>query len=52
MKRFLLISAILLLPLAETRAGINPFRPYKPLSDIDYAQNLSLGKNTASINAL
>ena len=49
MKRFLLISAILLLPIAETRAGINPFRPYKPLSDIDYAQNLSLGKNTASI---
>jgi membrane-associated phospholipid phosphatase len=49
MKRILLISAILLLPLTGIRAGINPFRPYKPLSEIDYTLNWSLGKDHASI---
>ena len=49
MKRILLISAILLLPITGAHAGVNPFRPYKPLSEIDYTQNWSLGKDTASI---
>ena len=49
MKRTLLISAILLLPLTGAYAGINPFKPYKPLKEIDYSLNLSLGKDPSSI---
>lgn len=48
MKRFLLIS-FLLLPATGIRAVINPFKPYKPLNEIDYAQNWSLGKDPSSI---
>ena len=48
MKRLLLIS-ILLLPATGIRAGINPFKPYKPLSEIDYSLNWSLGYDSASI---
>ena len=49
MKRLLLISTILLLPFAGVNAVINPFKPYKPLDEIDYSLNLSLGKDAASI---
>lgn len=49
MKRLLLILTILLLPLTGVNAAINPFKPYKPLSEIDYTLNWSLGKDTASI---
>lgn len=48
MKRLLLIS-ILLLAATGIRAGINPFKPYKPLKEIDYSHNLSLGKEPSSI---
>ena len=49
MKRTLFISAILLLPFTGAYAGINPFKPYKPLKEIDYSQNLALGKDPSSI---
>lgn len=49
MKRTLFISAILLFPLTGAYAGINPFKPYKPLNEIDYSHNLSLGKDPSSI---
>ena len=49
MKRTLFISAILLFPLTGAYAGINPFKPYKPLKEIDYSHNLSLGKDPSSI---
>ena len=49
MKRILIISAILLFPLTGIRAVINPFKPYKPLNEIDYTLNWSLGKDPASI---
>lgn len=48
MKRLLLI-AILLLSAMATSAGINPFKPYKPLNEIDYTLNWSLGKDSTSI---
>ena len=48
MKRLLLIS-ILLLAATGIRAGINPFRPYKPFSEIDYSLNYSLTKDSSSI---
>lgn len=49
MKRFLLISAILLFPITGAYAGINPFKPYKPLNEIDYRQNWELGFDTLSL---
>jgi membrane-associated phospholipid phosphatase len=49
MKRTLLISAILLLPFTGAHAIINPFKPYKPLREIDYALNWSLGRDSSSI---
>lgn len=49
MKRILLISAILLLPLTGIKGMINPFKPYKPLNQIDYSLNWSLGKDPTSI---
>lgn len=49
MKRILLISAILALNITGAHAGINPFKPYKPLSEIDYAKNISLSKDPGSI---
>lgn len=48
MKRLLLI-AILLLSAMATSAGINPFKPYKPLNEIDYTLNWYLGKDSTSI---
>ena len=48
MKRLLLIS-ILMLSATGIRAGINPFKPYKPLSEIDYSLNWSLGYDSTSI---
>lgn len=49
MKGLLLISTILLLPLAGANAAINPFKPYKPLDEIDYSLNRSLGNDNSSI---
>lgn len=48
MKRLQLIS-ILLLSAIGVSAGINPFKPYKPLNEIDYALNWSLGYDSTSI---
>jgi len=48
MKRLLLIS-IMLMSAMGIRAGINPFKPYKPLNQIDYALNWSLGYDSTSI---
>ena len=49
MKKLRLISFLLLLSVTQTYAGINPFKPYKPLGQIDYALNWSLGYDSASI---
>jgi len=49
MKKLLLISFFLLLPMAGAYAAINPFKPYKPLNQIDYALNWSLGQDSTSI---
>ena len=48
MKRLLLIS-ILLLSATGIKAGFNPFKPYKPLSEIDWSYNWSLGHDSSSI---
>lgn len=48
MKRLLIIS-ILLLPATGIKAGFNPFKPYKPLSEIDWSYNWSLGHDSTSI---
>lgn len=40
---------LLLVPFVGTKAVINPFKPYKPLNEIDFASNLSLGKDPSSI---
>lgn len=48
MKRLLLIT-FLLMPALCIRAVINPFKPYKPFSEIDYSLNWSLGKDSTSI---
>ena len=40
---------IALVPLSGIRAQINPFKPYKPLNQIDFALNISLGQDTSSI---
>ena len=49
MKRALLISALLLYTALETVAAINPFKPYKPLSEIDFGLNWEAGKEPTSI---
>jgi hypothetical protein len=49
MKRNLLISAILSLTITGAHAGINPFKPYMPLTEIDYAHNWSVGHDSTSI---
>jgi membrane-associated phospholipid phosphatase len=49
MKKLLFISFLLLLPTAGAYAAINPFKPYKPLNQIDYALNWSLGYDSTSI---
>jgi len=38
-----------LVPLSGVWASINPFKPYKPLNQIDYARNWSLGYDSTSI---
>ena len=45
------LSAVLLalVPLSGVWASINPFKPYKPLNQIDYTLNWSLGYDSASI---
>ena len=49
MKRLLLISVLLAFPFIGISAFINPFKPYKPLKEIDYSFNWSLGKDSSSI---
>ena len=49
MKRNLLISAILSLTITGAHAGINPFKPYMPLTELDYAYNWSVGHDSTSI---
>ena len=49
MNKSLLISAVILFTFTGIRASINPFKPYKPLNEIDYQLNLSLGRDTASM---
>lgn len=49
MKRLLFISFLLLVTATETAGAFNPFKPYKPLNEIDYALNWSLGYDSASI---
>ena len=50
MKKTIFTVLILLLPLSESlTAAINPFKPYKPLGQIDYAMNWSLGYDSTSI---
>ena len=46
MNKSLLISAVILFTFTGIRASINPF---KPLNEIDYQLNLSLGRDTASM---
>lgn len=48
MKRLLLIS-IMLLSATGIKAGFNPFKPYKPLSEINWSYNWSLGQDSSSI---
>ena len=49
MNKSLLISAVILFTFTGIRASINPFKPYKPLNEIDYQLNFSLGRDTASM---
>ena len=49
MKRILLISAMLLPSLTGIKGMINPFKPYKPLNEIDYTLNWEKGKEPTSI---
>ena len=49
MKKLLFISVLLMFPYMGIRAGINPFKPYKPLSEINYSLNWSLGEDPSSI---
>lgn len=49
MKKLLFISVMLLCPIAGIKAVINPFKPYKPLKEIDYSLNWSLGYDSSSI---
>lgn len=49
MKNILISLILLSVPFSGARAIINPFKPYKPLTEIDYARNWSLGHDSASI---
>lgn len=49
MKKILCAILSAVLPLTGLWAQINPFKPYKPLNQIDYAQNMSLGYDSTSI---
>lgn len=49
MKNFLCAILLALVPLSGIWAQINPFKPYKPLNQIDYSLNWSLGQDTSSI---
>ena len=49
MKKNLCAVLIALIPLSGAWAGINPFKPYKSLNQIDYALNWSLGYDSTSI---
>ena len=49
MKKILLITTVLLFPFWGVKAAINPFKPHKPLNEIDYSLNYSLTKDPSSI---
>lgn len=49
MNKKLCAVLLALVPLSGVWASINPFKPYKPLNQIDYALNWSLGHDTSSI---
>lgn len=49
MKKNLCALLLALVPLSGVWASINPFKPYKPLNQIDYARNWSLGYDSTSI---
>ncbi len=49
MKKYLCALLYSLVPTYGILAAINPFKPYMPLKEIDYAQNLSLGHDSSSI---
>ena len=49
MKRLTLIYLILLFPATGIKAAINPFKPYRPFSEIDCSLNLALSQDSASI---
>lgn len=49
MNKKLCAVLLALIPLSGVWAQINPFKPYKPLNEIDYSLNWSLGKDSASI---
>ena len=49
MKKALITLLLILVPFAGSWAVINPFKPYMPLDEIDYALNWSLGNDSTSI---
>lgn len=49
MNKLPVISIFLLMTATQTVAAFNPFKPYRPLNQIDYALNWSLGKDPSSI---
>ena len=49
MRRSFYIMLLFLVPFAGAKAMINPFKPYKPLNEIDYSLNWSLGEDKSSI---
>lgn len=49
MKKNLYALLLALVPLSGVWASINPLKPYKPLNQIDYARNWSLGYDSTSI---
>lgn len=49
MKKIIYILLAALIPSSGSIWGINPFKPYKPLREIDYARNISLGRDSGSI---
>lgn len=49
MNKKLCALLLVFVPISGIWASINPFKPYKPLNEIDYALNWSLGYDTSSI---
>lgn len=49
MKKATFTALLILLSATGIKAAINPFKPYKPLGQIDYTMNWSLGYDSTSI---